>query len=370
MQLSANDPYFCEDYINWVVVRQSTKHPFKDRHGVYQVLHSLACRTSRSPTYTDSEDIQLGLQHGFNELRTCFLSSVQFISHDAPFNPHEVNTEGPEAVPVQSVAFSQAMSWVFGQVSFQDKQDGQKIDKHGIWKLRKRFWEVLLAVLIIGESKMYSDQAAQYRDPNKTQQQLALYKKDLRKKTILTQLIPKSKNHRQQVGAFRKKCLQSLSLFSLYGTAGFFPVWRDDTRPTVKEAAQLLHLASTFTLPRHDPKPDHEFNSRPYVRCDTHLMGLVQNVITESQFEFDFDWENMTKRWREDMNVGYLAHMFVTDFCTELLKPGFSRGLSGNVMDSVLAPPPPPSTRLAITGLQDFLLDGMPPDQDDQDDNP
>lgn len=319
------------------MVEESTKHPFKERHGVYQVLHALSCRSTSGLKYSREKEVQAGVQHGFNELASCFHSSIQFITQSAPYSPAAVDTEGPQAVPVESVGFSRAMSWVFTQVSVQDTQDDQKTEKHGIWKLRKRFWEVLLAVLIIGESKMYSDQAARLEANSDTsQQQLTLLKKDLRKKTILSQLIPAGTRQRQQMAAFRKKCLQSLSLFLLYGTAGFFPVWRDDTRPSVKEAAQLLHLASTLAIPRHYKPVPHKFRDRPYVRCDAHLMALLQNVISKSQFTFDFDWESMTNQWRDDMEVGAIAHMFTADFVAELLNPCASRGFDGEAVRAVI----------------------------------
>ncbi|KAH9806855.1 hypothetical protein DFH28DRAFT_940248 [Melampsora americana] len=63
IQIATTDPYLTEDSINWPLIQESTRYPWKERNRIFRAFHSMACRTGKDLVWTPEKDIK-------NKIRT------------------------------------------------------------------------------------------------------------------------------------------------------------------------------------------------------------------------------------------------------------------------------------------------------------
>lgn len=115
---------------------------------------------------------------GFSRISACYKTSLEFVSQETRFDAVKVPSEAVVEISKEGVAFSNAISSIFPQclVIKPDKPSGYK---SGIVQLQRRLWEVLMSILLIGESHAYFKIAEDYTNSDLSKKEVFLEKKQL-----------------------------------------------------------------------------------------------------------------------------------------------------------------------------------------------
>ncbi|KAH9806784.1 hypothetical protein DFH28DRAFT_222451 [Melampsora americana] len=376
LQLSAHDPVLTEDSINWKLVEDSMKYPWNNKSGFYRALSGMSCRTDTSPTWTKEPTLASNLTNGFHRLRVILNESLQHISHDSVHDSIVIRTEGENKVHADFVPMSQTIAWLYLQCtmrgSFEDDIKPSKLVGDGLAWFQRKLFLVFLGVMFVYEKDMYNRKLEDARRSKMTKKALGDLAREMKGQGCVRQLVENkiAKSHptsklltgttskvknqleksketerneiiKRQVFMIRHAALTSASLFFLYGTASLFHIWPDCKKIAMMDGAYLLMFTTILNARRSDPDiaKDHVFGGRAWNRLDAHLFGILQDFVTPAgRFKRNINWPEMTSRFNREFDQPTLAKLFTLDLQTEVVVPGLSRGLNGQVMRPVDIP--------------------------------
>ncbi|KAH9814529.1 hypothetical protein DFH28DRAFT_849851, partial [Melampsora americana] len=396
MQVSAKDPFLNEDSLDWSVVEESTRYQYKLRNGVFRSFHAMLCRTSKSPDWTDDPVLKGHVKNGYTILHNILAESVEHISFDSIHDSIVIQTEGDFAIPKQFVSMSQTIGWIFQQISARSRSEGTKrVDRVGtasIGSLQRQFFLVMLGVMLVYESEMYSSFVDRLQRSKKTSSEITLLKTFQKDTSVLKQLINTKlsygtkrfrtitttepaaapgtssqapsrtiirsvkpqpltdveKKERRQIqnkvnheaSELRREAIQHMGLFFMYGTASFFHVWPVTRDQTLQDAASLVNLASILADRRWAAVEDekHVYGARTWNRLDDIMYDALKRFVVNGNFRTQIDWPTMTAYFSENFEATRLANIFTLDMLSEIHIPGLSRGLNGLVQEQVDLP--------------------------------
>ncbi|KAH9806755.1 hypothetical protein DFH28DRAFT_940409 [Melampsora americana] len=396
MQVSAKDPFLNEDSLDWSVLEDSAKYPYKFRNGVFRSLQAMLCRTSTSPDWTDDAILKGHIRSGYSILHNILAESVEHISFDSIHDSIVIQTEGDFAVPKQFVGMSQTIGWVFQQIAARTRSEGSKrVDRVGsasIGSLQKQFFLVMLGVMLVYESEMYNSFVDRLQRSKKTSAEITLLKTFAKDTSVLKQLIntklsfgnkrhrtitstdpdapntssahassrpiiksvkppqltDSEKKERRQIqnkvnhdaSEMRREAIQHMALFFMYGTASFFHVWPAARDQTMQDAASLVNLASILSERRWASVGEqmHVYGARAWNRLDDLMYDALKKFVSNGNFITRIDWPTMTSYFSQNFEATRLANVFTLDMLSEIHVPGLSRGLNGLVQEQVDLP--------------------------------
>lgn len=370
-QLSADDPYFTSKSVNWDLVKDSGNFPFSERLGFWKALHPMACRTQTFQEYTNDPVLQKLFNIAVDRLATLAHESVQCVVEKDNFsniNVDEVNEDALE------LAFPQAMGWGWTRLEGGQGQDDSVLSGKGgaLNRLSNQYLRVLMAVLLMldGLSESRRKEEIERQDIPRSQKQELLKKTKVKPflNTLVEKKIIAKKKDQGLIGRsaarisitgsqeepvksavkspdkvlqdainhsasdFRRDCLQALSMFLLYGTAGFFHVWTTPKSGKSTCGAQLIHLAAINADRFEESDRVHVYGSRAWNNLDLHVMKLLKGLISGKTggFKKKIDWAKAVGEWKSQLDRKTLGPLFLLDFHQELFSPGESRAPDGS----------------------------------------
>ncbi|KAH9806792.1 hypothetical protein DFH28DRAFT_1141596 [Melampsora americana] len=366
MQVSAKDPFLNEDSLDWSVIEESTRYPYKLRNGVFRSFHAMLCRTSKSSDWTDDPILKGHVKNGYTILHNILAESVEHISFDSIHDSIVIQTEGDFAVPKQFVSMSQTIGWIFQQISARTRSEGTKrVDRVGTanFKDRRRrhpkslYLRPSRRILRSSSSSSTRNCLMERSDFGRitTTEPAAApgTSSQVPSRTIIRSVKPQpltdvEKKERRQIqnkvnheaSELRREAIQHMGLFFMYGTASFFHVWPVTRDQTLQDAASLVNLASILADRRWAAVEDekHVYGARAWNRLDDIMYDALKRFVVNGNFRTQIDWPTMTAYFSENFEATRLANIFTLDMLSEIHIPGLSRGLNGLVQEQVDLP--------------------------------
>ncbi|KAH9807150.1 hypothetical protein DFH28DRAFT_939275 [Melampsora americana] len=331
IQIATTDPYLTEDSIEWPLVNQSTRYPWKDRNQIFRAFHSMACRTGKDLVWTSEKDIKNKVKTAHKTLHKILEESVDIISYNTKADQIKIETEGEHKVHSTQVPMSQSIAWAWQQCMIKAHEEKEnksnKVHHQGMSWLQQRFLLILSGVMLVYERDVYNRALERFcKKTPRTPEQITA-RKNILKGTILNQLSldyvrknaekalpPSRKNEAQseevikvseqeiekaaneETYEFRRLSLQTLALFFMFGTSGLFHVWVWKKEQKMTDAASMIHLSSVLAQRRknNSSSEPHVFYQRAWSRLDHHMFTILREFITdEGDFKRTLDWPNL-----------------------------------------------------------------------------
>ncbi|KAH9806767.1 hypothetical protein DFH28DRAFT_940408 [Melampsora americana] len=331
IQIATTDPYLTEDSIEWPLINQSTRYPWKDRNRIFRAFHSMACRTGKDLVWTSEKDIKNKVKTAHKTLHKILEESVDIISYNTKADQIKIETEGEHKVHSTQVPMSQSIAWAWQQCMIKAHEEKEnksnKVHHQGMSWLQQRFLLILSGVMLVYERDVYNRALERFcKKTPRTPEQITA-RKNILKGTILNQLSldyvrknpqkalpPSRKNEAQseevikvseqeiekaaneETYEFRRLSLQTLALFFMFGTSGLFHVWVWKKEQKMTDAASMIHLSSVLAQRRKNTSSSepHVFYQRAWSRLDHHMFTILREFITdEGDFKRTLDWPNL-----------------------------------------------------------------------------
>ncbi|KAH9806978.1 hypothetical protein DFH28DRAFT_1156654 [Melampsora americana] len=258
MQVSAKDPFLKEDSLDWSVVEESTRYPYKLCNGVFRSFHAMLCRTSKSPDWTDDPILKGHVKNGYTILHNILAESVEHISYDSIHDSIVIQTEGDFAVPKQFVMMLGVMLVYESEMYslFVDRLQRSKKTSSEITLLKTFQKDTSVLKQLINTKLSFGTK--RFRTITTTEPAAAPgSSSQVPSRTIIRSVKPQplsdvEKKERRQIqnkvnheaSELRREAIQHMGLFFMYGTASFFHVWPVTRDQTLQDAASLVNLAS------------------------------------------------------------------------------------------------------------------------------
>ncbi|KAH9807126.1 hypothetical protein DFH28DRAFT_939283 [Melampsora americana] len=365
LQLHEHDPFFRPKNINWAYVGRATEYPYKHRNAVLKALHGMACRSDDSEKWTSEPVLQSELGAGYRGLKLCLQEALDQVSLQTEHNEIEIKTEGQDAVHSKLVELSKCMAWLHRQTVVQARQDevvkktSTRNPPHGLAWLKRKYFLVLLGILIVYESEQLDDEIELAENSRRPPAKIAAIKAKLKDASCIRQLVrenlrtkklaikgtseqgaiegdgaPTDDEFRRAVSEYRRDVLRNLAVFLAFGTAGMFHVWPGAHEQSMSEGALLIHFTSLLVDRRRLAVGDEPwgYGCRAWNRMDNHLFKLLKLFLNDAgDFRPNINWATMTSRFQYDFDTSIIAHLLTLDIQCEIVLPGLSRTLSGTV---------------------------------------
>ncbi|KAH9806898.1 hypothetical protein DFH28DRAFT_1141224, partial [Melampsora americana] len=341
IQIATTDPYLTEDSIEWPLINQSTRYPWKDRNRIFRAFHSMACRTGKDLVWTSEKDIKNKVKTAHKTLHKILEESVDIISYNTKADQIKIETEGEHKENKSNKVHHQGMSW-----------------------LQQRFLLILSGVMLVYERDVYNRALERFcKKTPRTPEQITA-RKNILKGTILNQLSldyvrknpqkalpPSRKNEAQseevikvseqeiekaaneETYEFRRLSLQTLALFFMFGTSGLFHVWVWKKEQKMTDAASMIHLSSVLAQRRKNTSSSepHVFYQRAWSRLDHHMFTILREFITdEGDFKRTLDWPKLTTMFHDRFAPTTLCYLYSLDLCLEIHAPLSTRAPDGS----------------------------------------
>ncbi|EGG01254.1 uncharacterized protein MELLADRAFT_67210 [Melampsora larici-populina 98AG31] len=379
MQVSSQDPYFAPELLKWDLISKSKNYVWDKTNGLFRALHGMCCRFDTSTDWTDEPTLLKQIRDGYTSIRTIYNQGLQHISSSTIHDNIEIEVEGDLAVPEEFVPFSQACGWIYQQIVMNtDPEESDrkiKTSKRDLAALQRRYFLVLLGIMMVYESHMYNAECVLAEQRGMSGEELADYKKKTSELTCLNQLVranvknkiilmKKSKTSKKitappaasteliqndgqlqvstkevslDLSLLRKEALQSLALFLTFGTSGLIHVWTRFKDQNMHEAVRLIMLSTMFMDQKGKAKPPrkHVFGDRAWARLDNHVYCVLRKFMNGHKFATDIRWPQMTSIFTQEFDFPVIAKLFTLDLFTEFGAPKCSRGINGLVVNEV-----------------------------------
>ncbi|KAH9806828.1 hypothetical protein DFH28DRAFT_1141503 [Melampsora americana] len=383
MQVSAQDPFFRSDFLNWDEIVNSTLYPWSKKNAIFRALHVMTVRTDRKPNWTSHSIIKGHIKAGYAILHNTLGDALKIVAFKNDHSSIDIRVGGDDGVAEPMLEQSKTMAWLCRQCWANEDDSGSKqrgrVGNASVKSLQKKFFHVLLGVNLVFESEVHNGLLALAKERGTSVRNLRAMKALQKNGSVLVQLyndrnkynsgkvksISGSKTAKtiaptqstssqsaniteedkkvsaqtsRDIMEFKKECLHYLALFLMYGTASFFHAWPTFKDVSMPESALFVNLASLLADRRYDLCGDeqHKFGDRAWNRLDELMFKTLKMFITDSgQFRKDIKWSEMTKVFYTDFDVKKMAGLFMLDLLSETHKPGLSLGLKGLVLDHV-----------------------------------
>ncbi|KAH9807373.1 hypothetical protein DFH28DRAFT_938704 [Melampsora americana] len=367
IQIATTDPYLTEDSINWPLIHESIRYPWKDRNRIFRAFHLMACRTGKDLVWTPEKDIKNKIRSAHKTLHKILEESVEIISYNTQADKIKIQTEGEHKVQAAQVPMSQSIAWAWQQCMIKAHEEKEnksnKVHHQGMSWLQQRFLLILSGVMLVYERDVYNKALQKYCKTPRTPEEINARKNEL-KGTILNQLSldyvrknpqkalpPSRKNeaqsdevikvseHEIQQAAndktyeFRRLSLQTLALFMMFGTSGLFHVWVWKKEQKMTDAASLIHLSSVLAKRRNEisTAEPHVFYQRAWSRLDHHMYTILREFITDKgDFKRNLDWPKLTTMFHDRFAPTTLCYLYSLDLCLEIHAPLSTRAPDGS----------------------------------------
>ncbi|KAH9806790.1 hypothetical protein DFH28DRAFT_869317, partial [Melampsora americana] len=367
IQIATTDPYLTQDSINWPLINESTRYPWKDRNRVFRAFHSMACRTSKDLLWTEEKDIKNKIKTAHKTLHRILEESVEIISYNTKSDQIEIQTEGQHKVHSSVVPMSQSIAWAWQQcmVKAQEEKENKssKVHHQGMSWLQQRFLLIVSGVMLVYERDVYNRALAKFLKTPRTSDEIANRRNEL-KGTVLNQLsldfvkknpqkaLPPSRKSEQRSHAmikvsdqeiqaaaneetyeFRRLALQTLALFMMFGTSGLFHVWVWKKEQKMTDAASLIHLSSVLANRRkkNSQSEPHVFYQRSWSRLDHHVFTILREFIDDDGgFKRKVNWPTLTQMFHDRFSPNTLSYLYSLDLCLEIHSPLSTRSPDGS----------------------------------------
>ncbi|KAH9809604.1 hypothetical protein DFH28DRAFT_867173, partial [Melampsora americana] len=367
IQIATTDPYLTEESINWSLINESTRYPWKDQNRIFRGFHSMACQTGKDLVWTPEKDIKNKIRTAHKTLHKILEESVDIISYNTKSDQIKIQTEGEHEVVASQVPMSQSIAWAWQQcmIKAQEEKENKsnKVHHQGMSWLQQRFLLIISGVMLVHERDVYNRALQKYCKTPRTPEQITARKNEL-KGTLLNQisldyvrknpqkaLPPSRKNEAQseavikvsdqeiQLAAndetyeFRRLSLQTLALFLMFGTSGLFHVWVWKKEQKMTDAASLIHLASVLANRRNEisTSEPHVFYQRAWSRLDHHMFSILREFINDKgDFKRNLDWPTLTNKFHDRFAPSTLCYLYILDLCLEIHSPLSTRAPDGS----------------------------------------
>ncbi|KAH9811480.1 hypothetical protein DFH28DRAFT_931616 [Melampsora americana] len=368
IQIATTDPYLTENSIEWSLINESTRYPWKDRNRIFRAFHSMACRTGKELVWTTENDIKNKVKTAHKTLHKILEESVDIISYNTKADQIKIQTEGEHKVHSTQVPMSQSIAWAWQQCMIKAHEEKEnksnKVHHQGMSWLQQRFLLILSGVMLVYERDVYNRALERFcKKTPRTPEQITA-RKNVLKGTILNQLSldyvrknpqkalpPSRKNEAQseevikvseqeiekaaneETYEFRRLSLQTLALFFMFGTSGLFHVWVWKKEQKMTDAASMIHLSSVLAQRRknNSSSEPHVFYQRAWSRLDHHMFSILREFITDKgDFKRTLDWPKLTTMFHDRFAPTTLCYLYSLDLCLEIHAPLSTRAPDGS----------------------------------------
>ncbi|KAH9807324.1 hypothetical protein DFH28DRAFT_1149695 [Melampsora americana] len=368
IQIATTDPYLTEQSIEWPLIHQSTRYPWKDRNRIFRAFHSMACRTGKDLVWTSEKDIKNKIRTAHKTLHKILEESVDIISYNTKSDQIKIQTEGEHKVHSTQVPMSQSIAWAWQQCmikAVEEKENkSNKVHHQGMSWLQQRFLLILSGVMLVYERDVYNRALERFCKKTPRTPEEITARKNILKGTILNQLSldyvrknpqkalpPSRKNEAQseevikvseqeiqqaandETYEFRRLSLQTLALFFMFGTSGLFHVWVWKKEQKMTDAASMIHLSSVLAQRRknNSSSEPHVFYQRAWSRLDHHMFTILREFITDKgDFKRTLDWPKLTTMFHDRFAPTTLCYLYSLDLCLEIHAPLSTRAPDGS----------------------------------------
>ncbi|KAH9807503.1 hypothetical protein DFH28DRAFT_1228706 [Melampsora americana] len=368
IQIATTDPYLTQDSINWSLISESTRYPWKERNRVFRAFHSMACRTDKSLTWTSEKDIKNKIKTAHKTLHKVLEESVEIISYNTKSDQIEIQTEGEHKVHSSVVPMSQSIAWAWQQcmVKAQEEKEhkSNKVHHQGMSWLQLRFLLIVSGVMLVYERDVYNRALAKFMKTPRSPEEVTNRRNEL-KGTILNQLsldlvkknpqkaLPSSRKNEksndsvvkvsdqelqtaanEETYEFRRLALQTLALFMMFGTSGLFHVWVWKKEQKMSDAASLIHLSSVLANRRKENSKSepHVFYQRSWSRLDHHVFTILREFIDDDGgFKKKVNWPTLTQMFHDRFSPTTLSYLYSLDLFLEIHSPLSTRAPDGSI---------------------------------------
>ncbi|KAH9806648.1 hypothetical protein DFH28DRAFT_941116 [Melampsora americana] len=368
IQIATTDPYLTEESIEWSLINESTRYPWKDRNRIFRAFHSMACRTGKELVWTTENDIKNKVKTAHKTLHKILEESVDIISYNTKADEIKIQTEGEHKVHSTQVPMSQSIAWAWQQCMIKAHEEKEnksnKVHHQGMSWLQQRFLLILSGVMLVYERDVYNRALERFCKKTPRTPEEITARKNVLKGTILNQLSldyvrknpqkalpPSRKNEAQseevikvseqeiekaaneETYEFRRLSLQTLALFFMFGTSGLFHVWVWKKEQKMTDAASMIHLSSVLAQRRknNSSSEPHVFYQRAWSRLDHHMFTILREFITdEGDFKRTLDWPKLTTMFHDRFAPTTLCYLYSLDLCLEIHAPLSTRAPDGS----------------------------------------
>ncbi|KAH9806929.1 hypothetical protein DFH28DRAFT_939957 [Melampsora americana] len=368
IQIATTDPYLTEESIEWSLIQESTRYPWKDRNQIFRAFHSMACRTGKDLVWTSEKDIKNKVKTAHKTLHKILEESVDIISYNTKAGQIKIQTEGEHKVHSTQVPMSQSIAWAWQQCmikAVEEKENkSNKVHHQGMSWLQQRFLLILSGVMLVYERDVYNRALERFCQKTPRTPEQITARKNVLKGTILNQLSldyvrknpqkalpPSRKNEAQseevikvseqeiekaaneETYEFRRLALQTLALFFMFGTSGLFHVWVWKKEQKMTDAASMIHLSSVLAQRRknNSSSEPHVFYQRAWSRLDHHMFTILREFITDKgDFKRTLDWPKLTSMFHDRFAPTTLCYLYSLDLCLEIHAPLSTRAPDGS----------------------------------------
>ncbi|KAH9807141.1 hypothetical protein DFH28DRAFT_939270 [Melampsora americana] len=368
IQIATTDPYLTEESIEWALIHESTRYPWKDRNRIFRAFHSMACRTGKELVWTTEKDIKNKIKSAHKTLHKILEESVDIISYNTKADQIKIQTEGEHKVHSTQVPMSQSIAWAWQQcmIKAQEEKENKsnKVHHQGMSWLQQRFLLILSGVMLVYERDVYNRALERFCNKTPRTPEEITARKNILKGTVLNQLSldyvrknpqkalpPSRKNEAQseevikvseqeiekaaneETYEFRRLALQTLALFFMFGTSGLFHVWVWKKEQKMTDAASMIHLSSVLAQRRknNSNSEPHVFYQRAWSRLDHHMFTILREFITDKgDFKRTLDWPKLTSMFHDRFAPTTLCYLYSLDICLEIHAPLSTRAPDGS----------------------------------------
>ncbi|KAH9806819.1 hypothetical protein DFH28DRAFT_940346 [Melampsora americana] len=350
IQIATTDPYLTENSIEWSLINESTRYPWKDRNRIFRAFHSMACRTGKELVWTSEKDIKNKVKTAHKTLHKILEESVDIISYNTKADQIKIQTEGEHKVHSTQVPMSQSIAWAWQQCmikAHEEKENKSNKVHHQVYerdvynralerfcKKTPRTPEQITARKNVLKGTILNQLSLDYVRKNPQKALPPSRKNEAQSEEVIKvseQEIEKAAN--EETYEFRRLSLQTLALFFMFGTSGLFHVWVWKKEQKMTDAASLIHLSSVLAQRRKNnaSSEPHVFYQRAWSRLDHHMFTILREFITDKgDFKRTLDWPKLTTMFHDRFAPTTLCYLYSLDLCLEIHAPLSTRAPDGS----------------------------------------
>ncbi|KAH9806672.1 hypothetical protein DFH28DRAFT_941025 [Melampsora americana] len=350
IQIATTDPYLTEHSIEWSLIHESTRYPWKERNRIFRAFHSMACRTGKELVWTTEKDIKNKVKSAHKTLHKILEESVDIISYNTKSDQIKIQTEGEHKVHSTQVPMSQSIAWAWQQCmikAVEEKENKSNKVHHQVYerdvynRALERFCqktprtpEQITARKNVLKGTILNQLSLDYVRKNPQKALPPSRKNEAQSEEVIKvseQEIEKAAN--EETYEFRRLALQTLALFFMFGTSGLFHVWVWKKEQKMTDAASMIHLSSVLAQRRknNSNSEPHVFYQRAWSRLDHHMFTILREFITDKgDFKRTLDWPKLTTMFHDRFAPTTLCYLYSLDLCLEIHAPLSTRAPDGS----------------------------------------
>ncbi|KAA1098919.1 Golgi to ER traffic- protein [Puccinia graminis f. sp. tritici] len=311
----------------------------QSRSGSWATLNQMMCRSTETGPM-NKYNFQKILSSGLIRLQKTIKDSLQHID---PYDNNCGNlNEKYTKQERETKGLGFAEDWLITKVRFlQLNEDPRKsqatpTQSDGLGFIIKRVWEMLLAISLIYDGRDTCVRMLQLMKSGKQMSEIknldgdAGVRKTSFKGNATVEFTP------DDWYTFRLKAYSSLTVFLLFGVAGWFHCQNDRRRFNIRDLYSmyaLVHQMSlkkatiTSKITRSLNNVDSESINPGWERMNQHIVNLL---VKSGVGERTLDWFSGLEMWKKQLNPSVLAPLIIKDFFSEVLDPGLTLSSTGS----------------------------------------